>query len=71
METCLGFVLRDESSNEEMLEVESLEPLDLGDEEDEDLDENVVLGLQAIRELPMKVLLDADKVKWSSVTWPS
>ncbi|CAI9261637.1 unnamed protein product [Lactuca saligna] len=31
------FVLRDESSNEEVLEVENLEPLALGDEKDEDL----------------------------------
>ena len=39
------FVLRDESFDEEILEVKTLEPLELGDEEHEDLVENVVLGL--------------------------
>ena len=32
-----------------MLEVETLEPLDIDDEEDEGLAENVILGLQAPR----------------------
>lgn len=67
----LEFMLQDESSDDEILEVKSLEPLKLIDEEDEDLVENVILGLQAIREQPMKVLSDVEKLKWYSVTWPS
>ncbi|CAH1452055.1 unnamed protein product [Lactuca virosa] len=39
------FVLEDELFDEEILEVENLEPLELGDEEDEDLVENAILGL--------------------------
>lgn len=50
------FILRDESSEKDKLEVESLEPLESTDEEDEDLIENGVLGIQALREQPMKFL---------------
>lgn len=58
-------------SEEDILKVESLGPIKSGDKENEDLIENGVLGLQAIREQLMEVLLDADQLKWSSVTWPS
>lgn len=55
----LEFILQDESDDDGILEVESLEPLNLcDDEEEEDLAENIVLGLQALREQHVKVLLD-------------
>lgn len=57
------FVLRDEWTDEQILDVETLKPHESCDEEDEKLTENAILGLQAIREQPVKVLLDADKLK--------
>lgn len=51
--------------------VENLELLELVDDEDEDKAEIVVLGLQEIREQPMKILSEEEKMKWSSVSWPS
>lgn len=65
------FVLRDELSNEEIFEVETLEPLELEDEEEEYLAENVISGLQAIMQQHVRIVSDAEKLKWFSVTWPS
>lgn len=65
METVSDMVVRDESTDDEFLEVE---PLEKDDEEDEDLVENVILGLQAIRVQLVKVLSESKKIKWSSVS---
>lgn len=66
------FTLRDDSSEEDLIKVESCGHRKSGEEEEEEnLIEDVVLGLQAIREKPVKVLLDAERLKWLSVTWPS
>lgn len=60
------YVLQDESIDEEIMEVETLEV-----DDDEDLVEDVILGLQAIREPPTKVLSKVAKMKWSIVSCPS
>lgn len=60
------YVLQDESIDEEIMEVETLEV-----DDDEDLVEDVILGLQAIREPPTKVLSEEESMKWSPVSWPS
>lgn len=64
-------MLRDDSYDDEIFEVETLEPIELEDKEEEVLVENVVLGLQAIREQLVNVFSDVEKLKWSFVTWPS
>lgn len=63
----LEYELRDETTNEEVVEVEAFEEEDEFDEND--LVRNVILGLQAIKEQPSitKVLLEEEKKKWSSI----
>lgn len=60
------YTLRDEPTDEEILEVETPKV-----DDDEDLVEDVILGLQAIRERPTKVLSKVAKMKWSIVSCPS
>lgn len=62
------FTLHDESSH---WAVEILEPIEKDDEEEEDLIENAVLGLQAIMEQSVKPIYEVEKNKCSSVSWPS
>lgn len=64
-------MLRDESFDEEIFEVETFETLELEDDEDEDLAENGFLGLPFIREQLVTILSNTEKLKWSSVTWSS
>lgn len=59
----LDYALRDESTDEEILEVEIAEV-----DDDEDFVEDVILGLQAIREPHVKFLSEVEKMKWSSVS---
>lgn len=51
------YALRDKSTDEEIIEVETLEV----DDDEEDLVEDVILGLRAIGEPPTKVLSKAKK----------
>lgn len=60
------YALRDKSTGEGIMEVKTLEVND-----DEDLVEDMIIGLQAIKEPPTKVILEAEKTKWYSVSWPS
>lgn len=61
---------QNESTDEEILEKETIKYLEVDDDE-KDLVEDVLLGLQAIKEPPTKVHSEAEKMKWSSVFWSS
>lgn len=67
METTSYYVLRDESTGEEVVETEGMETKEV-EYDNEDLVENVILGLQAIRVQLVKVLSESKKIKWSSVS---
>lgn len=59
------FALQDEDSDKEILKIETSE---VNDDDEDDFMNDVLLGLQAIREQRTKVILEANKMKWSSLS---
>lgn len=61
------FTFQDEGFDKEIMEVNTFEV----EYDVDDLVDDVVFGLPAIREPPTKVLSKAEKMKWTSVSWLS
>lgn len=68
----MEFTLQDES-DDDVLQVESMNPptKDDDEEEDDDLITNAIVRLQAPQKYPTKVLPEEERRIWSAITWPS
>lgn len=50
------------------MEVETFEDESV---DEDDLEKDVILGIQAMKKPPTRVISNVEKMKWSSVSWPS